>query len=770
MFSLLDQLNFQQRAAVEATEGPLLILAGAGSGKTRVITYRIAYLIEGLGVAPENILAVTFTNKAADQMKERVRGLLASALSAETRCETLGQDAHATAGEAPALRPLQPAPLISTFHSFCVRVLRRNIDRLGYTRDFSIYDEDDQQRVIKAATSELGLVEQFTSPRAVLSRISFAKNRGIAPQALYEQAADPLTEKLASLYERYQRKLRQANALDFDDLLLKTVALFDTAVDVCDGYNRRFRYILVDEYQDTNRVQYRVIRQLTRGHHNLCVVGDEDQSIYRWRGADIENILSFEKDYPETRIIRLEQNYRSTQLILDASTAVVSNNRARKGKTLWTERGAGQRVGLYEGPDADTEAEFVAGEVEGALAEEQGKHFGVLYRTNAQSRVLEEAMRRRGIPYRLVGGFGFYSRAEIKDALAYARLTNNLRDSASFLRIVNTPTRGIGAATVSALEERAREHSLSLWETLERELAQGSGLPLRALKSLENFHTIVKELAALRERLVISEFFKRLLERTQYLEVLRREGTPEAEDRFENLMELVNAAAEAEERGETLSEFLDRASLASDADDYDERARVTLMTLHTAKGLEFSRVYLVGMEEGLLPHKLSGFEDAAIEEERRLCYVGMTRAQDCLVLSWAHSRRFFGFESYEPTEPSRFLTEIPEHLIERLTPGGMGLKPQQVWQDALNSVESVDRFLKQRGFTSKERRGSSGLSFSPPVVHRRWKLGTQVRHPKYGLGTVIECEGEGADAKLTISFPGYGRKKMVEKYASLERI
>jgi DNA helicase II / ATP-dependent DNA helicase PcrA len=793
MTSLLDQLNPQQTAAVEATEGPLLILAGAGSGKTRVITYRIAYLIRARRVAPESILAVTFTNKAADQMKERVQGLLAS--GRDSGFGVLGSASKPRSGSfpvasgAPAVEgstlfptfdskpePRTPnpesrsLPLISTFHSFCVRVLRREIERLGYTRQFSIYDEDDQQRLIKASIREVGLSEEFTSPRSVLSRISYAKNRGVTPQALYEEAVDPSTEKLASVYDLYERKMRQANALDFDDLLLKTVALLDAAPEACDWYNRRFRYILVDEYQDTNRIQYRLIRQLTRTHHNLCVVGDEDQSIYRWRGADIENILSFEKDYPETRIIRLEQNYRSTQLILDAATAVVSNNRARKGKTLWTNRGAGQRIGLYEASDADEEAEFVSSEVERALSEEPGKHFGVLYRTNAQSRVLEEAMRRRGIPYRLVGGFSFYARAEIKDALAYARLASNLRDSASFVRIVNTPARGIGATTLSALEALARERSLNLWEALEQELARPSGLPPRALRSLESFRAIVRGLASELERLPISEFFKSLLERTQYLEVLRQEGSPESEDRLENLMELVNAAAGADERGETLSEFLDGAALVSDADEYDERARVTLMTLHTAKGLEFSRVYLVGLEEGLLPHKLSGSEDAAIEEERRLCYVGMTRAQDRLVVSRAESRRFFGYESLEPTDPSRFLGEIPGHLIEHLAPGVTASKPRKIWEDALNSVESVDGFLKQRGYSSQKRRGSSGLSFSPPANKRRWKLGTQVRHAKYGLGTVIECDGEGDDTRLTISFPGYGRKKMVEKYASLERV
>ncbi|MGD1103223.1 MAG: UvrD-helicase domain-containing protein, partial [Terriglobia bacterium] len=405
MSNLLDQLNIQQRAAVEQTEGPLLILAGAGSGKTRVITYRIAYLIEAQGVPPESILAVTFTNKAAEQMKECVAKLLyrkAAGLESEP-CATT-------------------APHLSTFHSFCVSVLRRHIDHLGYSRDFSIYDEDDQQRLMKACIQELGLGEQVSSPRSVLGRISYAKNHGLTPEAMYQQAQSDPVEKIATLFDLYERKLRQANALDFDDLLLKTVELFYKAAKVCEQYNRRFQYVLVDEYQDTNRTQYQLIRQLTLLHQNLCVVGDEDQSIYRWRGADIQNILSFEKDYPKARTVRLEQNYRSTQKILDAAGAVVSRNRARKGKTLWTDRPGGDSIGLYEGWNADEEALYVAGEITKFLSQDANRTVAVLYRTNAQSRVLEESLRRNGIAYRLVGGFSFYARAEIRDALAYARL------------------------------------------------------------------------------------------------------------------------------------------------------------------------------------------------------------------------------------------------------------------------------------------------------------------------------------------------------------
>ncbi len=492
MSNLLDQLNPQQRAAVEQTEGPLLILAGAGSGKTRVITYRIAFLIEAKSVPPESILAVTFTNKAADQMKERVAKLLGGRVE---------------------LRP--GAPHVSTFHSFCVSVLRRHIERLGYSRDFSIYDEDDQQRVMKICIQELGLSEQVASPRSVLSQVSYAKNRGLAPEEMYRQAPDGAVEKVAQLFGRYELKLRQANALDFDDLLLRTVELFYQAPEICEAYNRRFHYVLVDEYQDTNRTQYDLIRQLTLLHQNLCVVGDEDQSIYRWRGADIQNILSFERDYPQAGIFRLEQNYRSTQKILDAATAVVSRNLARKGKTLWTDRGGGDHIGLYEAWNNEQEAEFVAGEIARALAQDAGWSLAVLYRTNAQSRVLEEALRRHGIDYRLVGGFSFYARAEIRDALAYARLANNPRDSAAFLRIVNTPARGIGDATLGVLEATARGQKLSLWEALEQELAARQ-LPARALKALEGFHALLKELIADRERLLMGQFFKSILDRTRY--------------------------------------------------------------------------------------------------------------------------------------------------------------------------------------------------------------------------------------------------------------
>jgi DNA helicase-2/ATP-dependent DNA helicase PcrA len=739
MSNLLDQLNSQQRAAVEETEGPLLVLAGAGSGKTRVITYRIAYLIETRQVPPESILAVTFTNKAAEQMKERVEKLLSGQME---------------------LRP--GAPHVSTFHSFCVSVLRRHIERLGYSRDFAIYDEDDQLRVMKACTQELGLSEQIVSPRSALAKISYTKNRGCSPEELNTQAANPETQRLASLYKLYESKLRRANALDFDDLLLKTVDLFYQFSDVCERYNQRFRYIQVDEFQDTNRVQYELIRQLTLLQQNLCVVGDEDQSIYRWRGADIQNILNFEKDYPRAKVIRLEQNYRSTQLILDAAGAVVSRNLARKGKTLWTDRSRGEKVRLFEAHSVDEEAQFVAGEVAGALAEQGEGSVAVLYRTNAQSRVLEERLRQRGISYRLVGGFSFYARAEIKDALAYARLANNLRDDAAFGRIVNTPPRGIGDTTQAALAESARQNRLSLWEALEHELFQRQ-LPARALSALEGFHSLVQELVGDRQGLLLGEFFKSILERTSYLEILKAEKQPGAEDRIENLQELVHAATEAEARGLTLAEFLDHASLVSEADDYDEHSRVTLMTLHSAKGLEFETVFLVGMEEGVFPHKLALNDLDEVEEERRLCYVGMTRAKERLTLSWARQRRSYARESFEETQPSRFLGEIPRELLEPLGSAGLSWKARTTWDNAVNSVSSVERFLRERGV-----RGTP-IGPARSTAHSHWRIGSKVRHAKFGVGTILGAEGEGEDTKLTVSFPGYGQKKLMAQYAGLEK-
>ncbi|MCZ6515482.1 MAG: UvrD-helicase domain-containing protein [Acidobacteria bacterium] len=759
MQDLLTELNSQQQEAVTATEGPLLILAGAGSGKTRVITFRIAYLIEQLQVAPENILAVTFTNKAADQMKDRVAKLL-------------GRDNPA---------PSHGSPHLSTFHSFCVRVLRRDISRLGISRNFTIYDDDAQQATVKICTRELGLEDQFSSPRAALSRISAAKNRGLTAEALYAGATNPIAERLASLFELYNRKLRQAQALDFDDLLLKAVELFESAPDVRDTYNQRFRYLLVDEFQDTNRLQYDLIRHLTRQHRNLCVVGDEDQSIYRWRGADIQNILNFEQDFPQARLIRLEQNYRSTQLILDAATAVVSHNRARKGKVLQAVRSGGQPVGFFEAYDGEEEAIYVAQSISQLQQAEPDSSstmtVGVLYRTNAQSRLLEEALRRAEVGYNVVGGVSFYDRAEVKDVLAYARLTMNPSDTASLMRIINTPARGFGKKTLEILEEGARQAGLTTAQAFAKRLYDRNSLPqLSASKLLavEAFQNLLTELGAGSEQSALGNFFNQVLDRTGYLQMLRKDGTPESLGRGENLEELVNAASEAENRGESLAEFLDHAALVSDTDKYRENSRVALMTLHSAKGLEFSQVFLVGLEEGLLPHAMSIDEEADLEEERRLCYVGMTRAKDRLIITRANRRRTYA--SYADTVPSRFLAEMPPEVFETVPSAPEPIeKPRTAWQGSLNSPAAVEKYFRSRGGAVKpgtrrksasagtgSRRRSSGRASG------RWSPGTEVRHPKFGLGTIMDCEEEGNNIKLTIRFPRLGVKKIMEKFVSLE--
>src|SRR2546425_7930865 len=709
--SFLSQLNPQQREAVETSEGPLLILAGAGSGKTRVITYRIAHLIENLGAMPESILAVTFTNKAASEMVERVDKIVGGLSAAK--------------------------PVISTFHSFCVRVLRRDIEALripstvpgtppiGLTKNFVIYDEADQQQLVKSVMRRLGIDDKQVTPRSVLAHISWAKNHMLDPQEVYLQSADPKTERVAQIYEEYRKELLKANALDFDDLLLEAVRLLKAVPTVREHYNRRFQYVLVDEYQDTNRPQYELMRVLAGAHHNVCAVDDEDQSIYSWRGADIRNILEFEKDFPEAKIIRLEQNYRSTQNILQAASAVVANNIKRKGKNLWTSRHGGPRIGYYEGPDGENEALFAADYVAKYLREmaDQGEHgrAAVLYRTNSQSRLFEEAMRRYQLKYHVVGGFSFYERAEIKDMISYLKVIHNPDDSISLLRVINTPARGIGKATLETVERVALETGLSLWgaigESIRRQL-----LPQRALLALKGFHDLIEDARAILagtyvqrleqtaresestedpaaiemgdqiafdptifesnldvsppkpeetapESLPVAstaEILKFLIDRTGYIKQLEEEDTPEAYSRIENLRELVNAAMDSRDRGETLDQFLDHAALVSDADAYDERAQITLMTLHAAKGLEFPLVFLCGLEEGLFPHSRTFLNPDDVEEERRLCYVGMTRAMDQLVTTRAVYRRRYGTDLPEASIPSRFLEEIPAELLEEL--------------------------------------------------------------------------------------------------------
>jgi ATP-dependent DNA helicase UvrD/PcrA len=776
--SLLDQLNPQQREAVETTEGPLLILAGAGSGKTRVITYRIAYLIDSCGVKPGNVLAVTFTNKAAEEMRGRVESLL--------RTPLLGWGGGRSGDRS----------WLSTFHSFCVRILRENGARIGLKRDFSIYDEDDQLALVKACLRHLGLTEKEMRSRAVLSRISHAKNHGRTPESFYEGATDPLAEKIAVVFGMYNKALREANALDFDDLLLEGVRLLAQDAEAALLYNERFPYILVDEYQDTNRAQYELVRLLTQKHQNLCVVGDEDQSIYSWRGADLRNIVEFEKDFPNARIIRLEENYRSTQIILDAATAVVSNNVYRKGKKLWTERQGGEKVLFYEASDGENEALFTADWIAKRHRKHSEEKIAVLYRTNSQSRLYEEAMRRYGLKYTLVGGFSFYERREVKDLLAYLKAAANPQDSISLLRIINEPPRGIGAATVKRLEEIALAANISLGDALGRSLDRKE-FPARTAAALGAFRNLMKELQEMVAEASVPELLRKILEGTGYEARLKEDATPESLDRIENIDELLNAAADSQERGETLQEFLDHAALVSDADTYDEQALITLMTLHSAKGLEFPVVFLGGMEEGLLPHSRSVLNAEALEEERRLCYVGMTRARDILILTRAESRRSYGDQMLARSRPSRFWGEIPEHLLQdisgrpasgrtsRLTAtSGERFYEYEPSEDGETeprgkSLRNVRRYFNYRGAGQEDSAElPQGLQGQPeetphPVSSRppgRWPLGCRVRHAKYGYGTVLHREGEGDEVKLTVSFPGFGVKKLVEKYADLKRV
>src|SRR4051812_394147 len=790
----LKGLNAQQREAVAHTEGPLLILAGAGSGKTRVITHRIAHIITSRHVPPSGVLAVTFTNKASNEMRERVNALLADV-------------------------QLDSAPNVSTFHSFCVRLLRRDGDPLarirpGFTRRFTIYDDEDQLQIIKAAYRALGLDEkEFLQYRAALSRISHAKNTRQTAADIYKSAVNPESEKIAALFEEYEKALRNANALDFDDLLLEAVRLLQNDEATREAYNRRLQYVMIDEYQDTNRSQYDLMRLLTEKHGNVCVVGDEDQSIYSWRGADIKNILDFEHDYPKAKTIRLEQNYRSTKNILAAAGAVVENNKARKGKKLWTESGEGDMIGLYAGFDSENEALFVADQTEKYLASNPKDHVAILYRTNSQSRQIEEAMRRYGRKYNVVGGFSFYQRAEIKDIVAYLKLAASNSDSVSLMRVINTPARGIGKTTVDQIERCGREHGLNLWDSIER-IIDDQQLSTRSQSSLVVFRNLIQELSLVASSAGLPELLRFILDRTGYKRMLQQEKTPDSEARLENLEELINAAAEAQERGETVNDFLDHAALVADADAYDEQAPVTLMTLHNAKGLEFPLVFLSGMELGLFPHTRSMDSEDKLEEERRLCYVGMTRARKRLILTWARYRRRFGGGEQERSTASWFLSEVPEKLIQNLgakdEAGEVDLSGERydVRQSAkrntytgktYNSLDNISQFFGDRGLPFKPvqpgaqpprpaadtprsdlrtqpqfPRFNSGAPLTkplapPPPQHRGPRTGTTVQHPKYGTGTVVRREGEGDDAKITVNFPGVGLKKLVEKYAGLKR-
>jgi DNA helicase II / ATP-dependent DNA helicase PcrA len=781
----LAQLNEQQREAVLATEGPLLILAGAGSGKTRVIAHRIAYLIAEQNVASWNILAVTFTNKAAEEMRLRVQRLLRE-------------------------RERSSLPLVSTFHSLCVRILRQDIEKLNdkYTRTFTIYDQDDSQRLIKQCIKELGHDEKYLGTRATQSAISSAKNRGEDTDAFAARAeyVDERRAAMALVYKMYEDRLHANNALDFDDLLIKAVRLLRDVSEVREKYNNKFRYILVDEYQDTNSLQFALISLLTEKQQNICVVGDEDQSIYKWRGADISNILNFEKHFPNTKTIRLEQNYRSTQTILDVAGAVVKHNLQRKGKNLWTSNPRGGRVGYYQALDAEAEARWVAGKILEHRRDEFDLRAAVLYRTNSQSRVFEEAMRRATLPYNIIGGFSFYERMEVRDIIAYLKLALNPDDTIALQRVINSPPRGIGKQTLEEIERRAKECELSPWETIKQVIDNPQNLGTRAVSALRSFRGIVIRLGEMAGTIdtpepviesasPVSDVVRAAIIDTGYEAWLRSERTDEAEGRLENLQELVNAAVDYDEQGlEGLREFIDHSALVSDQDEYKRDAPVTLMTVHSAKGLEFPLVFIVGLEDGLFPHSRSATDPAELEEERRLAYVAMTRAERFLYVTHAMKRRVYGEEL--ASEPSQFLNEMPIDLLEDLSLGKSWLyfargssaidyehgeyrkEKKKYTGKTYDSVDSIADFFKQRSRQLGEvkpptkgpsRDHSAAAPKTAPGSGGEIVPGSYVKHSKYGRGLVLRREGAGESTKLTVSFPGYGQKKLVEKYAGLEK-
>ncbi len=769
----LAGLNPRQREAVEYAEGPLLVLAGAGSGKTRVITHRIAHLMSAHHVPGWAILAVTFTNKAAGEMRDRVQSLV-SGISSDG------------------------LPTVATFHSFCVRLLRREGAPLaeirpGFTTLFTIYDDDDQISVLKGIYRSVGLDDKFMQHRAALSRISNAKSLKQTPEDLERAATDPVSKRLAVVYERYQAKLRESNALDFDDLLLEAVRLLQHDAPTREKLNRRYEFVMVDEYQDTNRSQYELMRLLTGERGNIAVVGDEDQSIYGWRGANIRNILDFERDFPGATIIRLEQNYRSTKNILEAASAVVANNTERIGKWLWTEAEAGAKITLYEAPDAENEALWIADKVEASLAQNPRDHVAVLYRTNSQSRQIEEALRRYGRKYIVVGGFSFYQRAEVKDILAYLKILVSPQDSISLLRIVNTPARGIGRTTMEQVEHYALQRNMALWTAIGQMLEEKQ-FPGRAEAALAAFHRMISELSAQVESRPIADTLRELMERTGYRRMLEEEGTEESKNRLANLDELLNAAVDAGARGESIRDFLDHAALVADADSLDERAPVSLLTMHNAKGLEFPVVFIAGMEEGLFPHSRSLDSESGMEEERRLCYVAMTRAERKLHVSWARYRRRFGGGQPEASIRSRFLKEIPSPLVESVRQiQGMDLYAEryEVRETArrnlytgktYNSVENIKQFFTERGMPAPQGLGAAAPKPAPmaakpvPVAPaapgkkpaRKFGPGSVIEHAKYGRGTVLRVEGSGEDTKVTVNFPSYGLKKLIAKFAGIK--
>ncbi|MDO5336350.1 MAG: DNA helicase PcrA [Eubacteriales bacterium] len=748
--SIYEGLNDKQREAVLCTEGPLLILAGAGSGKTRVLTHRIAYLIEEKGVNPWNILAITFTNKAAGEMRERVDKIV-------------GFGAESV--------------WVSTFHSTCVRILRRYIDRLGFDTNFTIYDTDDQKTLMKGLCRQFQIDTKYLPERSIMTKISHAKEKGINPDE-YEKriaAGDFTMKKVAMVYRAYQEQLKKSNALDFDDLLVKTVELFQAEPEVLESYQNRFRYIMIDEYQDTNYIQFKLVSLLAAKYQNLCVVGDDDQSIYKFRGADIENILGFEKTFPAAQVIRLEQNYRSTKRILEAANCVISNNEERKKKTLWTENEDGEFIHFHKFDNGFGEASFIAEDIQ--KKHEKGlcsyKDCAILYRTNAQSRLLEEKLLLEGIPYKLVGGINFYARKEIKDLICYLKTVDNARDDLAVKRILNVPKRGIGLTTQGRIQDYADEMEMSFYDALcEAETIPGMG---RSAGKIKGFVSLIQALRSKAEEYTVRELLEDIITDTEYVDQLRAEGTEEAEARIENIDELISKAQSYEDACKasgqegSLGNFLEEIALIADIDSVDpEQDYVLLMTFHTAKGLEFPRVYMAGMEDGLFPSymALSSDDMSDLEEERRLCYVGITRAMKDLTMTYSHMRMVRG--ETRINRISRFVQEIPRELVD------LGNASQE--KRAASASESSAGSHRPISAYEQMRQAFHANVFQPKTyavtksASLEYQEGDRVRHMKFGLGVVRSIVDGGKDYEVTVDFDKVGVKKMFAGFAKLKKI
>lgn len=733
----LSTLNDSQREAVETLNGPLLILAGAGSGKTRVLTYRIAHLINN-GVYPDNILAITFTNKAAKEMKERIEDLV------DEKARHIW---------------------IGTFHSVCVRILRQHIDKLGYDKSFVIYDSSDQEKLVKECLKELNIDDKKTPPKSILGSIGNLKDNLIDWRTFKRDNHTKFEKKiLIDVYEKYQKKLEANNALDFDDIIMKTVQLLHENDEVLSYYHRKFNYILVDEYQDTNTAQYNLIKTLASLNKNLCVVGDDDQSIYGWRGADIKNILDFEKDYENTKVIKLEQNYRCTKKILDAANFVIANNENRKNKRLWTENEPGEKIRFYKGNNDREEAGFIGDKIKTSVNEGASlKDFAILYRTNAMSRVLEESLMSRGVPYKLIGGLKFYDRKEVKDVIAYLRVINNPADSVSLERIVNVPKRGIGDSSLDKVKDFAISSDVSLYSAM-LDIEEVSSLTKRASNSIEKFISMMNTFIMSRDTIKVSDLIQEIIDKTGYIEELKKEQDKDKVDRVQNIQEFYSAAIEfeaGEEEDKSLSSFLEKIALVSDQDGISDDARVTLMTLHTAKGLEFPTVFIAGFEEGVFPHFRAQEDEGEMEEERRLCYVGITRAKKELYLTCASQRLMFGRTTFNP--PSSFVEEIPEDIVENISP-----KPKESFSRVYSHEVQPKIKAANRNIASKVEIPVMENKKMNTLGNSDIKAGVKIKHKVFGKGLVIATKPSGNDVQVTIHFDTAGLKNLILGSAPIE--